>query len=468
MSRNRLTRLTGAVLVALLLAGTACVVRGAYFAPKTITAYFVKATAIYPGDEVRVAGVKVGSIKSIDPAGPQAKMTLTLDRDVPIPADATAVVVAQNLIAARYVQLTPAYESSGPQLSDGAVIPVERTAIPVEWDEVKDQLTRLATELGPTNNVSGTSVSRFIDSTANALGGNGVKLRQTLTQLSGVGRILADGSGDIVDTIKNLQTFISTLRDSNTQIVQFQDRLATLTSVLDGSRSDLDAALTNVADVVGGVQRFVRGSRDQTAEQVRRLTNVTQVLVDRQKDLEQLLHVAPTAIANTANFFDPRDAGIVGTFAFANFSSPVALICGSIAAVENATAGETGKLCADYLGPALRTLNVNYLPVPLNPFLAAKPPPQDFIYSEPQLAPDGAGPSPAPPGAPPAVSAYTGLNNDQAPPPGYVVPPAPSASTDPGELILPPPPPPGEMPPAPLPEPPLAAEAPSPGGVPHS
>jgi len=65
-----------------------------------------------------------------------------------------------------------------------------------------------------------------------------------------VGRILADGSGDIVGTIKNLQTFVTALRDSNEQIVQFQDGLATLTSVVNGSRSDLDAALTNLSDVV--------------------------------------------------------------------------------------------------------------------------------------------------------------------------------------------------------------------------
>ena len=121
-----------------------------------------------------------------------------LDRKFDVPADAKAVIVAQNLISARYVQLAPAYES-GPKMRDGAVIPLDRTAIPVEWDEVKEQLMRLATELGPDKGMSTGSVGRFIDSAANALDGNGDKLRQTIAQLSGVGRILADGSGNIVD-----------------------------------------------------------------------------------------------------------------------------------------------------------------------------------------------------------------------------------------------------------------------------
>ena len=143
------------------------------------------------------------------------------------------------------------------------MIPIDRTAMPVEWNEVKEQLMRLATELGPDKGMSTGSVGRFIDSAANALDGNGDKLRQTLAQLSGSGRILADGSGNIVDTITNLQTFVTALRDSNDQIVQFQDRFATLTSVVNDSRSDLDAALKNLSDVVGETTRFIkaRGTR---------------------------------------------------------------------------------------------------------------------------------------------------------------------------------------------------------------
>ena len=136
-------------------------VRQVFFGPNTITAYFPTATSIYPGDEVRVSGVKVGKIDSIKPEGTQTKMTLKVDHGVPVPADAKAVIVAQNLVAARYVQLTPAYRTGGgPTMRDGAVIPSDRTAVPVEWDEVKTQLMRLATELGPKTGVSGTSVSQ--------------------------------------------------------------------------------------------------------------------------------------------------------------------------------------------------------------------------------------------------------------------------------------------------------------------
>lgn len=423
MSGNRVRIAVAAVLAGSLLAGVALILRDTYLAPKSITAYFVSATAIYPGDEVRVAGVKVGTIAAIEPVGSQARLTLHVDQGVPVPADAKAVIVAQSLVAARYVQLAPAYETSGPVMPDEAVIPVDRTAIPVEWDEVKAQLTRLATDLGPRNGVSGTSLSRFIDSAANAMNGNGEKLRRTIAELSELGRTLSDGSGNLVDVIKNLQTFVTALRDSNQQIVEFQDRFATLTSVVNDD-TDLGSALTDLSSAVGDVRRFVAGSRDQTAEQFQRLANVTQNLVDHRLDLENLLHAAPNAVANGYNIYDPDTGSQIGRFALNNFSNPMALLCSAITAVGSVTSAESGKLCAQTLGPALDSVSVNQLPFAVSPFLMKSISPDRLIYTEPGLAPGGSGPKPIAPEVPPTISAYTGLNGDQPPPPGFGQPPA--------------------------------------------
>lgn len=461
--RTRASKALAVALAALLVAGAAVLIRQEYFAPTRITAHFSSATSIYPGDEVRVAGVKVGTIESITPAGDQAVFTLAVDRNLPVPADAQAIVVAQNLISARYVQLTPAYENSGPVLADGAVIGLDRTAVPVEWDEVKDQLTRLATELGPSGGVSSGSVGRFIDSAANAMDGNGDKLRETIAQLSGVGRILADGSGDIAGLIKNMQVFVTALRDSNTQIVQFQDRLATVSSVVDSSRGDIDRALTNLAEAVGEVRTFIEGTRDQTSEQVQRLAGITQNLVDNKTELENVLHVAPNAIGNGYNIYNPDTGTMVGAFAMGNFANPVQLICSAIGAVRNATAPEAARICAEYLGPALRLLNFNYLPFPFNAYLKKSPSPGNLIYSDPSVAPGGTGGSPDVPSDPPAVSAYTGAG-DVPPPPGWGTPPGSPGAYAPGGL--PADPTPALYPGAPVPVGPPIAGPPVPTSLP--
>lgn len=452
MNRRRLVVATAVALAAVLVAGAVILVRQVFFGPETITAYFPTATSIYPGDEVRVSGVKVGTIESIKPEGTQTKMTLKVDHGVPIPADAKAVIVAQNLVAARYVQLTPAYrDGSGPTMRDGAVIPSDRTAVPVEWDEVKTQLMRLATELGPKTGVSDTSVSRFIDSAANALDGNGDKLRQTLAQLSGAARIFAEGSGNIVDIVKNLQIFVTALRDSKQQIVMFQNRLASLSSVVNDSRSNLDAALSDLSVALGEVQRFVAGSRNQTSEQIRGLASVTQNLVDNQMALKNVLHISPNAIANFENIYYPPAGAVTGAFSLANFANPVYFFCGLIGAIENTTAPETSKLCAQYLGPALRLLNFNYLPFPTNLYLRPAISPEWLLYTDPKLAPGGAGPGDAPE-PPPTVSAYTGMGDVVPPPgPGWGPPPGPPGLYGSGEG------------PVPIPSPALFPGAPIPG-----
>lgn len=388
MSRAALTRLTAAGLSVLLVSSAAFLATAHLFAPTTITAVFANANAIYPGDDVRIAGVKVGTITGIEPDAIQAVYSMEIDHGVRVAEDAKAVVVTQNLISARFVQLTPG-GSSGLAMADGAVIPRDRTAVPVEWDEVKEQLNRLATDLGPTGQMATSSVGRFINSAAGAMDGNGEKLRRTLTELAGISRVIADGSGDITEIISNLQTFVRVLRESNAQIVQFQDRLATLTSVVDGSRSDLDAALVNLSAAVGEVQRFVAGTRDRTTEQVARLVDVTQNLVIHRDDLEQVMHVAPSAIANAYNMMDPRTGGASGVFVLNNLADPNAFFCGMLGALANVTAIESGKLCSQYLGPALDTASLNYLPFPVNPLLTPVPSDSKLIYSEPELRPGG-------------------------------------------------------------------------------
>lgn len=427
--RTRLTVLV--ILIALLAGGATVLVRQTWFKPQTITAYFTSATGLYPGDDVRIAGVKVGTIGSITPQPDRAAVALEVDHGVRIPADAKAVIVAQNLVAARYVQLAPLYRPGQPRLTDGDTISQERTAIPIEWDEVKDQLSRLATELGPDSTLSSSAVGRFVEATANAMAGNGPKLRQTFAQLSQLARILADGSGDVVATIRNLQTFVTALRDSSDDLVLFGDRLATFSTVLADSRSDLDAAVRELAVAVGEVQRFVAGTRDKTSEQVARLADVTQVLADHRTDVENILHVAPTAFANSYNILNPNVPGAIGTFVLANFSNPVAFICGAIGGIANTTAPETAKLCGQYLGPALRLLNFNYLPQPpLNPFLMPSITPDKVVYADPALAPGGPGAAPGPPETPPTVSAYTGHDGDVPAPPGFPAPTLP-------DLLLP-------------------------------
>ncbi len=374
-TRKRLATWVAVLLAVVLVAGAAFLVRQVFFGPNTITAYFPTATAIYPGDEVRVSGVKVGTIDSIEPEGTQTKMVLKVDRDVPVPADAKAVIVAQNLIAARYVQLTPAYRD-GRRAEDGrrrgdSQRPHRGTGgMGRGQDPVDAAGNRIGTQARSEGAVTDTSIGRFIDSAANAMDGNGEKLRSTLAELSGVARIFAEGSGNIVDIIKNLQIFVTALRDSKQQIVHVPEPVG---------HPDQRAGRQQVRSGRGAVGPV---GRDRRGAALRRRQPRTDGRADqqpgrrhpesrRQPDCRSRTSCTsrPTRSPTTRTSTTRPAGGVTGAFSFVNFSNPVYFVCGMIGAVANTTAPETAKLCEQYLGPALRLLNFNNLPLPINPYL---------------------------------------------------------------------------------------------------
>ena len=72
-----------------------------------VVGYFTSAAGLYPGDDVRIVGVPVGSIESISPEADAVKITMTVQDSVKVPADARAVIIAPNIVSARFIQLTP-------------------------------------------------------------------------------------------------------------------------------------------------------------------------------------------------------------------------------------------------------------------------------------------------------------------------------------------------------------------------
>ena len=107
-----------------------------------VVAYFENSNGIYVGDDVRILGVTVGRIEKIEPQPDRVKISFWYDSKYKVPADANAAILSPTLVTSRAIQLTPAY-TGGPVMADDAVIPRERTAVPVEWDTSAQQLERL-------------------------------------------------------------------------------------------------------------------------------------------------------------------------------------------------------------------------------------------------------------------------------------------------------------------------------------
>ncbi|MEU7630793.1 MCE family protein [Nocardia sp. NPDC049220] len=350
-----------------------------------VTAYFPSTSGLYQGDDVRVLGVKVGRIDSIEPGGDRVEVKLTIDRGIDVPADARAVIISPSLVSARFIQLAPAY-TGGPKLNDGGEIPIEHTAVPVEWDDIKAELSKLATALGPVGDDKQGSFGRFVNTAADNLDGNGQRFRDTLHELSATLNTLSDGRTDLFGTIRNLQKFVEVLSASNEQIVQFGGRLASVSAVLAGVSSELGAGLDNLDAALVDVRRFLDGSGTELTEGLQRLADATQVLVDKRPALERVLHSGPTALANFYQIYKPAQGTLTGAIALNNTADPLGFLCGSVRALETNDSERSADLCAQYLAPVLNTLGMNYLPIMLNPASGVTAFPDQLKYSDPGLA----------------------------------------------------------------------------------
>ncbi|TDC63382.1 MCE family protein [Actinomadura sp. GC306] len=310
-TRDRQVRVLEAViLVFVLLVAVALIPMLGDGPGRRITAYFATTIGVYPGSDVRVLGVKVGSVDAIEPLGTRVKVDMTVDEGVDVPAGAHAVVIAPNLVSDRYVQLAPAY-SGGPKMAAGATIDVSRTATPLELDQLYTAVRTFANDLGPQGLNAQGALSDVISVGAANLGGNGKLLNTTIADLGKASQTLADSSGDLYATVSNLNKFSEMLRNNEGQIRLVENQFADVSGFLAADRDELGAALESLARALGEVKLFIAEHREQLKGNVDQLTRITKVLVDQRASLAEILDTAPLVAQNALNAYDPKTRSLV-------------------------------------------------------------------------------------------------------------------------------------------------------------
>ena len=391
-----------AALVVLLVAGVATLFRTSDTINRTnVVAYFENSNGIYVGDDVRILGVNVGKITEIRPQPERVKVSFWYDTKYKVPADAKAAILSPTLVTARAIQLTPVY-TKGPVMRDNAVIPRERTAVPVEWDQVRAQLEKLAHTLQPTEPGGVAPLGSLINTTADNLRGQGANIRNTVIKLSQAFSALGDHSTDIFSTIKNLAILVSALQDSTNLMRQLNQNLASVTGLLADNPNEVANAARDLNAVVGDVQTFVTDNRESLGTTSDKLAGVTQALTDSIDDVKQLLHVAPTTLQNYINIYQPAQGAASAVLTVNNFANPITFLCGAIQAASRLGAQQSAKLCVQYLAPIIKNRQYNFPPIGQNLFIGASARPNEITYSEDWMRPDYR-PTPPPADAPPTA-----------------------------------------------------------------
>ncbi|UPK75868.1 MCE family protein [Nocardioidaceae bacterium SCSIO 66511] len=305
MTKTRTVLMAGVTLVALaLIAGLLLIVRPGGDSRTHITVDFERTVSLYEGADVRILGVPVGSVDSVEPMGEKVRVDLSWDSDYKVPADAKAVVVSPAIVGDRYIQLTPAYES-GPEMEDDTVLDASQTAIPVELDQVYDSLDQLATALGPEGANKNGALDRLLSSSAKAFDGQGKKFHRTLEDLSKLTGTLDDNKDELFGSMTQLERFVGALADNDAAVRRFNRSLAEVSSMLSGERRDLAGALGALGGSLDKIRSYVRENRGTLKRNVSALVDVTDQLVNQRRNLSRIFDTAPTALSNQVLAYDP-------------------------------------------------------------------------------------------------------------------------------------------------------------------
>ncbi|HEX2090629.1 MAG TPA: MCE family protein [Actinomycetota bacterium] len=243
---------------ALLLSG--CAFGGSEAAP-TYKANFQRAIQVFPAVKVRILGVAVGHVIRVKNIRDfvQVEFEIT-DPAVKLPANVQAAVLPQSLLGERSIQLIPAYQG-GPVFPHGGTIPISRTAVPAEPDEVLRSLQDYLGRLDPK------VVTKFVENAAGALEGNGAAFNQTIRSAANVFRVLNAKRDDLAELfvqLNNLTLALSTRQQAMGELIRsYNAVVGTITRnrrALEGTIDGLRDAAVQLASLLDSHHNSIRQS----------------------------------------------------------------------------------------------------------------------------------------------------------------------------------------------------------------
>lgn len=258
--------------------------------PYTVKVQFEDVLNLVPQAAVRVNDVPVGRVKKISlPKGSwDAEVTLVVNGDVRLPANATANLEQSSLLGEKYVELAAPAAPSPQPLADGATIPVARTSHNADVEEVFGALSLLLSG-------GGLPQIQTINKELNkALGGREDTIRSALRNLNELTSTLNRNRKSIIDALDGLNRLSSTVRSREGQVKTVLSDLSPGLKVLEEQRGQLVEMLRELEKLSDVAVRTINASKDDTVANLRSLAVILRKLADAGRDLPKSLEVLLT------------------------------------------------------------------------------------------------------------------------------------------------------------------------------
>ena len=217
----------------------------------TYSAVFTDVSGMMTGDDVRVAGVRVGRVDKIELVGNLAKITFRVQRNQVLYTNTIASVTYQNIIGQRYLGLSQGPGKNPAPLPNRAQIPIERTNPSFDITYTLNGFEPLFTQLDPKQ------VDSLTDATIQAFQGDSNSVLALTTQVSALAETLAGPDQVLGDLIGNLNKLMSSLAAQNTNLQDLIRESRGVMAQLAGRREELVASVGSINATVGRLATIV-------------------------------------------------------------------------------------------------------------------------------------------------------------------------------------------------------------------
>jgi phospholipid/cholesterol/gamma-HCH transport system substrate-binding protein len=265
-------------------------------------ALFTDATGLLKGDDVRIAGVRVGEVDGVAVARrgdwSVARVTFNVDSDRTVAVSTRAQIRYRNLVGQRYVALSEG-AGSGRALNEHGTIPLRQTQPALDLTVLFNGFKPLFAALNPQD------VNAFAMEIIKTLQGEAGDVNSLLGHTASLTSTLADRDAVIGRTIDNLNAVLGTVDERGKQLSTLISELQRFVSGLATDREAIGASLTNIANLADATAGLVKEGRPAIRADVKELGAVAGTLDDNKKVVAGVLQRLPNkleTITRTATY----------------------------------------------------------------------------------------------------------------------------------------------------------------------
>ena len=315
----------------------------------TYRAEFTDAAGLVAGEEVRVAGIKVGTVRDLRLDGDKVVAEFTVT-DVRLGNRTEAGIEVKTLLGQHFLSVTPAGQGS---LKEGATIPLERTSTPVN---IVPAFNRLADETAKTDSAQ---VAAAFDTLAVTLRRTAPDLEGALTGLSRLSSSITRRDEQITRLFDKAESVTGVVAARDEELGQLLTASDEVLSVLEQRRQTIRQVIAGTRDLAVQLEGLVGDNRAVLAPALKNLDKVLAVLKKNEKNIERsLTYLAPyarefTNVGGSGEWFDsslklPKNMALCST---GDSTDPTGGLLDPVLSALNQQVNGSSRPCLP-LGPA--------------------------------------------------------------------------------------------------------------------